>query len=240
MAFAGIGAGLLAGVLSTLSPCVFPLLPLVVGAATASGAGGAWWLAAGVATAFTAAGLLVATVGFAVGLDGDVFRAASALMLVLVGLVLLSPAAQARLSMASGGLGGAGDRLIRRLSPGGGAGQFAVGALLGLVWTPCVGPTLGAASVLAARQTALAGVAAVMFAFGVGSTLPMLAVAGLSRAGLRRWRPGLLSAGRYGKATMGVCALLVGLAVLSGLDRRLETVLVAASPPWLTDLTTAF
>ena len=67
MPITSIGAGLLAGILSTLSPCVFPLLPLVVGAATSAGRLGAFWLAAGVAIAFTLAGLFVATVGFAVG-----------------------------------------------------------------------------------------------------------------------------------------------------------------------------
>ncbi|MGA7540495.1 MAG: hypothetical protein WBW93_17190, partial [Steroidobacteraceae bacterium] len=64
-----IGAGFLAGILSTLSPCVFPLLPLVLGAATSADRSGAFWLAGGVAVSFTAAGLFLATVGFAIGLD---------------------------------------------------------------------------------------------------------------------------------------------------------------------------
>jgi cytochrome c-type biogenesis protein len=237
---ASIGAGLLAGILSTLSPCVFPLLPLVIGAATSTHRSGAFWLAGGVATSFTIAGLFIATIGFAIGLDGDLFRSVSAVLLVLLGLALLSSTVQARLSVAAGGLSGAGDRVLRRLSLTSGTGQFVVGALLGLVWSPCVGPTLGAASVLAAQRKDLGSVAAVMFAFGVGTTLPMLMVAVISRTALLRWRQRMLSAGHFGKVAMGVSAIAVGAMILTGVDRRVETTLVSASPAWLTDLTTQF
>jgi cytochrome c-type biogenesis protein len=233
VSIASIGAGLLAGILSTLSPCVFPLLPLVIGAATSTHRSGAYWLAGGVATSFTAAGLFVATIGFAIGLDGDLFRTISAVLLMLLGLVLLSATIQARLGDAAGGFSGAGDRIIRRLSLKSGTGQFVVGVLLGLVWSPCVGPTLGAASVLAAQRKDLASVAAVMFSFGVGTTLPMLAA-------LLRWRQRMLSAGHLGKVAMGLSAIAVGAMILTGVDRRVETALVGASPAWLTDLTTQF
>jgi cytochrome c-type biogenesis protein len=235
-----LGAGLLAGILSTLSPCVFPLLPLVIGAATAAHRSGAYWLAGGVATSFTVAGLFVATVGFAIGLDGDLFRTVSAVLLVLLGLALISSSIQARLGVAAGALTGAGDRIIRRLALTSATGQFVVGALLGLVWSPCVGPTLGAASVLAAQRKDLGGVAAVMFAFGVGTTLPMLAVAVLSRTTLQRCRQRVLSAGHFGKIAMGLGAVAVGAMILTGTDRGIETALVNVSPAWLTDLTTQF
>ena len=240
MTAASLGASLLAGILSTLSPCVLPLLPLVVGAAASAHRLGAVCLAAGVAIAFTAAGLFVATVGFAIGLDGDVLRSGAAIVLGLAGLLLLSPLAQARLSLAGGGVSDAGDRLIRRLPWNGATGQFCTGLLLGLVWSPCVGPTLGAASLLASRGKDLASVTLVMLAFGIGTTLPLLLVAGVSRQLVQRWRGRMLAAGRGGRRVLGVCALLLAVMILTGADRRLETVLVEASPGWLTDLTTKF
>ena len=230
----------MAGILSTLSPCVFPLLPLVIGAATSAHRSGAYWLAAGVATSFTIAGLFIATIGFAIGLDGDLFRSISAALLVLLGLALLSMTIQVRLGIAAGSLSSAGDRVIRRLSLTSATGQYVVGALLGLVWSPCVGPTLGAASVLAAQRKDLGSVAAVMFTFGVGTTLPMLAVAVLSRTALLRWRQRMLSAGHFGRVAMGLSAIAVGAMILTGVDRRVETTLVNVSPAWLTDLTTQF
>jgi cytochrome c biogenesis protein CcdA len=47
------------------------------------------------------------------------------------------------------------------------AGQFGVGALLGFVWLPCVGPTLGAAITLASLGQSLSMAFAIMFTFGV-------------------------------------------------------------------------
>ena len=240
MSFGSVGAGFLAGVLSTLSPCVLPLLPLVLGAAASTHRAGAAMLALGVAVSFTAAGLFVATVGFAIGLDGDVFRTSSAIVLGLVGIVLLSKGLQARLAVATGGVGDLGNRLLQRMAPGGAVGQFCVGVALGLVWSPCVGPTLGAASLLAAQGKDLGAVAAVMLAFGFGTALPLLVVAALSRRAAALWRGRLLAAGQAGKMLMGASAVAVAGLVLTGTDRGLESALVNASPIWLTNLTTHF
>jgi cytochrome c biogenesis protein CcdA len=189
---------------------------------------------------FTGIGLFVATVGFSLGLDGDVFRTASAVLLAVLGLVLLSGAAQERLAVAASGVGDAGNRLLTRLSPSGFGGQFAIGLILGAVWSPCVGPTLGAASVLAAQESNLGAVAAVMLAFGLGAALPLLLLGTLSREAMRRWRGRMIGAGKTGKYALGVGALAVAALILSGGDRALETWAVAASPAWLTDLTTRF
>jgi cytochrome c-type biogenesis protein len=235
-----IGAGFLAGVLSTLSPCVLPLLPLVVGSALAAHRAGALVLAAGLAVSFAVIGLFVATVGFAIGLDGGVFRTVSAVLLMVIGLVLLSGALQARFALATGGVSDAGNRFLARLTPRGLGGQLAVGVVLGAVWSPCVGPTLGAASVLAASGKDIPAVAAVMFAFGLGAATPLLLISTLSRTALTRWRSRMARAGQAGKMLLGGGAVVVSLLILTGLDRQVETVLVNASPDWLTDLTTRF
>lgn len=240
MALGGVGTGFLAGMLSILSPCVLPLVPLVVGAAAAAHRAGPLALAAGLAVSFTAVGLFVATVGFSIGLDGEVFRGASAAMLAGVGVVLLSSALQRRFAQASGSIADRGHALLQRLSPGGLGGQFAVGLVLGAVWTPCVGPTLGAASLLAAQGRELGMVAATMLAFGLGTAVPLLLVASLSRTALLRWRGRMMGTGRWGKVALGSGAVLVAAMILTGLDRQLETALVAASPAWLTDVTTRF
>jgi cytochrome c biogenesis protein CcdA len=120
------------------------------------------------------------------------------------------------------------------------SGQFAVGLVLGAVWSPCVGPTLGAASILAARAQNLTFVALTMFAFGIGAALPLVAIGAMSRQALLRWRGRLLAAGSGGKALMGSLLILVGALTLSGFDKQIETLLVDASPAWLTDLTTRF
>ena len=235
-----LGLGFLAGLLSTLSPCVLPLLPLVLGGAAAAHRWGAAALAAGLVVSFVGVGLFVATIGFSVGLDADVFRAGSAVLLAGLGLVLLSGRMQARLAMAASGVGDAGNRLLDRLAPGGLWGQGVIGLVLGAIWSPCVGPTLGAASVLAAQGQDLGAVAAVMAAFGLGAALPLALVASLSREALKRWRGRMLGAGQAGKSVLGVGAMAVAGLILTGWDKALEAALVRASPEWLTDLTTRF
>lgn len=240
MALGSAAAGFLAGVLSTLSPCVLPLLPLVVGGAAAAHRAGPLALAAGLAVSFTAVGLFVATVGFSIGIDDGVFRAASAVVLAAMGAVLLSGALQGRFALASGGVADRGQQWLQRLSPEGLRGQLVIGLVLGAVWTPCVGPTLGAASLLAAQGRELGTVAATMLAFGLGTAAPLLLVASISRKALLRWRSRMMGAGHWGKLLLGSGALLVAGLILTGSDHRLETALVTASPAWLTDLTTRF
>ena len=235
-----IGFGFFAGLLSTLSPCVLPLLPLVLGGAATAHRYGMAGLAAGLVLSFVGVGLFVATIGFSIGLDGDVFRIAAAVLLAGLGVVLLSGTLQQRFAVAASGIGDVGNRLLTRLSPAGLGGQVVVGLVLGAIWSPCVGPTLGAASVLASQGKDVGVVAAVMAAFGLGAALPLIAVGTLSREAMKRWRGRMIGAGQAGKNLLGGGALLVAMLILTGWDKALEAALVARSPQWLTDLTTRF
>ena len=236
----GIGLALLAGVLSTLSPCVLPLIPIVLGTALGEHRYGPVALAAGLALSFVAIGLFVATIGFAAGVGQEVFRAAAAILLIATGFVLLLPRLQMQLAAAAAPAGNWAAAHAGAFGGSGWSGQFLLGLLLGAVWSPCVGPTLGAASVLAARAENLTYVTLTMFAFGVGAALQLLAVGMMSREALMRWRGRMLSAGSRGKTAMGVLLLAVGVLILTGLDKRVEAALVEASPDWLTALTTRF
>lgn len=151
-------------------------------------------LAAGVALSFTAIGLFVAAVGFSIGLDMTVFRSAAAILLILVGAVLMAPRMQTQLATAAGPVSNWTQGRFSGFSTSGVFGQFGVGMLLGAVWTPCVGPTRGAASIMAARGENLGMVALTMLAFGVGTSLPLLTLAIMSREALMRWRGRMLSA----------------------------------------------
>jgi cytochrome c biogenesis protein CcdA len=236
-----IGFAFLAGLLSILSPCVLPLVPIVLGTALSRHRLGPLALSLGLALSFTAIGLFVATIGFAIGLDGGVFETAAAIMLVLIGLVLLVPAFQARFAIASGPIGARAEaRFGARANRSGLLGQFGVGLLLGAVWSPCAGPTLGAASLMAARAEHLGLVAATMLAYGIGPATPLLLIGLLSRETLARWRGGMLATGKGLKQAMGAGLMVLGLVMLIGWDKVLETKLVDASPAWMTALTTRF
>lgn len=229
-----------AGLLSILSPCVLPLLPIVLGAAVTQHRWGPLALASGLAVSFTGLGLLIAVAGFSLGLDASVFRMVAAIIMIAMGLVLLMPAWQTRLATAGGPVSAWTDRRFGGFSGSGLSGQVAMGLLLGAVWSPCVGPTLGAASLLASQGRDLAQVAVTMAVFGLGAALPLAVLGLLSRSALMKMRGRMLSAGQFGKALLGVALLLIGIGIVTGADKWIETALVNASPAWLTDLTTRF
>lgn len=240
MASASIALAFLAGVLSLLSPCVAPLLPIVLGAAIGEHRLGPAALAAGLALSFAAIGLFVATIGYGVGLTAETFRIGGGALLVAAGLALATPPLQARFALLAAPVSGWTEKRFGGFNAGGLKGQFALGLLLGAVWTPCAGPTLGAASVLAAQGRDLGQVAAVMAAFGAGAAAPLLLLGLVSREALRRWRNRLMEGGRRGKILLGVMLALLGVLILSGLDKTLEATLVEASPSWLSELTSRY
>lgn len=240
MSLATQGLAFLAGLLSTLSPCVLPILPIVIGTAASQHRFGPAALAAGLAVSFVSIGLFVATIGFAIGLDGAVFRQFSALLLLAVGIVLLSSRLQEAVAGAASPIA---NWVSERFGGGEGsglAGQAGVGLLLGAVWSPCVGPTLGAASVLAAQGQNLMQVGVTMLVFGLGAATPLLVLGTLSRELMLKARGGLMSAGSTAKTVLGGVLVAISLLVLTGLDKSVEATLVTAMPDWLTALTTRY
>ncbi len=229
-----------AGALTILSPCVLPLVPVVLGSAAQRHKWGPIALAAGMIGSFTVVGFAIATLGAASGFDGEWVRMIGAVLLALAGLVLLVPRLQERLTLLFSPLANWASRRQAGLDRFGLAGQAMVGVLLGLVWSPCVGPTLGAATVLAAQGQNLAQVALVMAAFGCGIASVLLILAYATRTMLLRWRGAMMDPGHRGKRILGAILLIVGLIILSSADRLIEGLLVSVSPDWLIDLTTRF
>lgn len=234
------GFGFLAGLLSTLSPCVLPLLPIVLGAAISVHPRAPLALAGGLALSYALLGTALAWAGAAMGLDASVFRNLGAVLLGLLGLVLMSGSLQQQFASATSGLGDAGHHLISRLRLEGLHGQFVIGLVLGLVWSPCVGPTLGGAIVLASQGTQLAQVSLLMAMFGLGAALPLLTLASISRSTMLKARSKLMQAGKTGKTLLGVVMVVLSALILTAADKSIEAWLVAHSPTWLTKLTTWF
>src|SRR5262245_2972656 len=234
----GLGACLMsfaAGALTILSPCVLPLVPVAIASALQQHRLGPVALAAGLAASSWAVGLLFASLGLAI--DRDVVRIVAAALLVAFGAALLSGRLQAGLARVTGPLVGRAAGLLARFTPAGWHGQLVVGLLLGAVWIPCAGPTLGAAITLAAAGTNLLAATTVIAAFSLGVTVPVLLLAYGSREVLRRraWR-----VARVVRPLTASALILIGLLTLSGGDRALESRLVQAMPAWLVDLATLF
>jgi cytochrome c biogenesis protein CcdA len=119
MAVGSLALAFVAGVLSILSPCVLPILPIALGAAASEHRGGPVALAAGLAVAFVVIGLFAATIGYSIGLNAEIFRYVAAVLMIAVGAVLLVPRFQARLALAGAPLANWGDRHFRGARQGG-------------------------------------------------------------------------------------------------------------------------
>lgn len=233
------GLSLAAGTLSTLSPCVLPLVPILVGSALMTHRFGPHALATGLALSFTLVGVFIVGLGTAVGLDQEVFRNVAAVLLIGFGVVLVSPALQARFAVLASRLSGSGQSLLNRISGDSLGGQFSLGMLLGVVWSPCVGPTLGATITLASQGQDLAHVALMMALFGLGAGMPLILLGMLSRQAMTRFRDKLLGAGRTGKGLLGGVLLGMGLLILTGADKSFESMILRLSPDWLVQLTSS-
>lgn len=230
----------LAGALTTLNPCVLPMIPFVLATALREGRYGPLALMAGMSVTFTVLGTLVASIGPAIGLSQDVIRTAGALVMVAIGMAMLIPQGQAAFATGLGPLADRASGALDRLSLSGNAGQFVTGLLLGAVWSPCAGPSLFAAIGLAAQTGTVAQAAIAMALFSFGAASVMLALAYGAREVLAKRKAALMafSTSGRGKLIFALIFLAMGGMILSGLDKSLEAALVRAMPDWLVDFTT--
>lgn len=242
----------LAGWLTLINPCVLPVLPIVLTASLGANARGPVALAAGMSLSFVILGLAVSALGPALGVYPEDVTRIAALAMIAFGAVMLLPALNRRFATATAGIAVAADARMTQAAEMHGSGmqgagpgpglrrEFVGGALLGAVWSPCIGPTLGAAIALASAGQDLGRAAAVMTAFALGvSSLILTAAYGL-RGWMRRNSGRLSGLAARARPAMGLAFIVVGLALSLGLHHRAEAALIRWLPPWLTDLSVTF
>lgn len=228
--------GYVAGLLTLLNPCVLPMLPIVMASALQRDRRAPLALAAGMSAAFVVLGVGVAALGPAVGLREDTVARAAALLMVAFGVVMLVPALGHRFEMATAGIAARADAGIDRAQDAGLAGQALGGALLGAVWSPCIGPTLGAAIALAAQGESLGRATLTMIGFAAGVSTLILLLAYGARSALQRRQAVLRRVAARARPIMGAAFVLIGLALWFRLNHVVEIWLLDTLPPWLLDL----
>ena len=217
-----VGLSLAAGSLTTLSPCVFPILPLVLGGAVQGKRLAPLAMGSGMAISFALIGLLIGALGPALGIDSDNVRIFGALLLIVFGLVMLIPLLNRRFAEWMLPIASSANAVSTHLDGGSLGGAFLLGGVLGLVWSPCTGPLLASALTLVASEGGASRGALMLGLFGIGAALPLVAVAYASRSGFARARGWVLARIDSIRKVFGVVILLTGVAILTGGDKWIE------------------
>lgn len=240
LSLAQLGLSLAAGSLTTLSPCVLPLLPLVVGGAVQANPWSPVAMGAGMAASFALIGMALGALGPALGIDGDSVRIGGAWLLIAFAVVMLVPRFSVRFTAWMTPIASSANALSARLDSGSLAGALALGGVLGLVWSPCSGPLLASALTLVATEGGAANGALVLGVFGIGAAVPLVAVAYASRRGFATARTWVLGHIAGIKNAFGVLIGALGVAILTGSDKWIEARIVDMLPDAWVTLTTRF
>lgn len=226
----------LAGLLTLINPCVLPVLPVVLASALQADRFGPLVLAAGMSLSFVVLGVGITAFGYSVGLTPARVADAGAFLLIAFGLVMFVPAAQRRFAMATSGLAAGADSTLGGFDQTRLRGQFLGGLLLGAVWSPCIGPTLGSAIALASQGESLGLATMIMLGYALGVSTLIIGIGYGAQGLISRNRAKMMRLANAAPKIMGVVFVLVGLFLLFRLNHYVEGWLLDIMPGWLIDL----
>ncbi|MEO9572778.1 MAG: cytochrome c biogenesis CcdA family protein [Tateyamaria sp.] len=229
----------LAGLLTLINPCVLPVLPIVLVSALNADRYGPVALAAGMSVSFVTFGLLITAFGPVIGLTQDTIAQAGAVLMILFGIVLVVPMFARQFEMATAGFASQADSRMNDVDASGKKGQFLGGLLLGAVWSPCIGPTLGGAIALASqgKNFGYAGLIMVFFAMGVSTLIIGLGLG--AREAIRTRAQSLRGIAERSKPILGITFIAVGLMLFFQIHHIIEAWALEVMPIWLQDLSVA-
>ncbi|WP_342585415.1 cytochrome c biogenesis CcdA family protein [Ruegeria sp. ANG-S4] len=226
----------LAGLLTLINPCVLPVLPIVLVGALNANKAGPIALAAGMSISFVVFGVFVTAFGASIGLTHDLLAQIGAVLMIVFGLILLVPVFSRRFEMATAGFAAGADAHFNDLEVGTLRGQFLGGLLLGTVWSPCIGPTLGGAIAIASQGEDLGYVTLIMCAFALGVSTLIIGLGLGARDAIQKRAQALRGLAMRSKPIIGATFFVVGAMLLFQVHHTIEGWLLEIMPVWLQDL----
>lgn len=227
-----IGFAFIAGIVTILSPCILPILPIVLSGSISGDKWRPWGVVIGFIASFTFFTLFLSTVVRATGISPDFLRLVAVVVVAGFGLALVLPGFQAVVEKMFSRLANLTPKNQKRGLWGG----ILIGLSLGLVWTPCVGPILAAIIALSFTGSVSGTAVAITFAYALGTAIPLLAIVTGGRALLdrNRW---LVTHSAQIQKLFGVLMILTAMALVFNLDRRFQTFVLDKFPSYGTGLT---
>ena len=222
----------IAGIVTILSPCILPILPIVLSGSIAGDRWRPWGVVVGFVASFTVFTLFLSSIVKLTGVSADFLRVVAVVVIATFGLTLILPAFQQLV-----------EKLFSRfasLAPqgtkNGFGGGILIGLSLGLVWTPCVGPILAAIIALAFTGTVTGTAVAITLAYALGTAVPMLAIVqgGRNLLDRNRW---LVTHAAAIQKLFGMLMILTALAIYLNIDRKFQTYILEKFPSYGQGLT---
>ena len=225
-----------AGLLTLINPCVLPVLPIVLATSLQASRHGPLAIAAGMSLSFVVLGILVTAFGHAIGLTVDTIAQAGAVLMIFFGTVLLVPRFSTAFTTATAGVSARADHHLDQVDRLSLRGQFIGGLLLGAVWSPCIGPTLGGAISLASQGESLGLAGAIMVSFALGVSTIVLALGYGAQGVIRQRQAWMRRIAGIARPVMGAVFVAVGFGILFKVHHMLEFWALETFPAWLIDL----
>ena len=226
----------LAGLVTVLSPCILPLLPIILSSSIGDrelGKNRPLGVVAGFVLSFTFFTLFLSSIVRAIGIPADTLRILAVVVIALFGASLLMPQVQLYLEQLFSRLTAFAPRSDNKTGFGGG---LVVGASLGLLWTPCVGPILAAVISLAISGSVTAQAFLITFAFSLGTALPMLLIMRGGQTALRKV-PWLVENTPQIQKAFGILMVVTAVGIFFNVDRRFQAYILDIFPQYGAGLT---
>jgi len=228
-----IAFAFIAGFVTILSPCILPILPVVLSGSLTGDKWRPYGVVAGFVGSFTFFTLFLSIIVRATGISADSLRLLSVLVIALFGISLIVPKCQEIVEKLFSKLAGAIPSQGQRHGFWGGV---AIGVSVGLIWTPCVGPILASVISLALSGSVSGTAIAITLAYSLGTAIPMFAIIQGGRTLLTRV-PYLLQNTKNIQRVFGVLMLLTALGIFFNVDRKFQTFILEKFPQYGVGLT---
>lgn len=223
----------IAGIVTVLSPCILPILPIVLSGSVGEGKRRPIGIVAGFVTSFTFFTLALSTIVQATGLPSDLLRNIAIVTIVALGLSMLLPQTQLFLEKVFSRVA---NFIPRSTKSTGFVGGLVLGVTLGLVWAPCVGPILASVITLAITSSVTFAAIIITLAYSLGTSIPMLAIILGGRQLLQKNQWLLVNSEKIQRG-FGVVMVIVGISMFFQLDRSFQTLILEKFPQYGAGLT---
>lgn len=237
-----LGFSFIAGLLTTLSPCVLPILPFLLGSALRKNKKAPLYMVLGLASSFIVLGFTISRFGTVLGLDTDQIRKGSAIILMITSIFFLSKDIQSFVSEKLTKFANFGTSASShlKLDEASNIDSIILGGLLGIIWSPCAGPTLGVAVSLAGREGAALDALWIMIVYAIGAAIPMLLISYGLRTFFQKNLSKIIGFAENSKVLFGVILLVAGLFIYLEIDKTIEGFLLNNLPQFWIDLITKY